>query len=207
MLVRSVLHQLDLWKELREQPWTLRPPVRSLSWLVCPAQCSLPRMKLSFSVKPTLIFGNATQLHMEHKSFNTPLIMHNTPANTHTYVHIHSDGCWDAHLGKQGHKHLRFWPREHSVWLKAVGCPLLTRLSLLGACTPWEFMAAVLKVMWRALRSCVKGLVTDVRQPNNLLAAASTNMQKVYMNHGCVAVWVFVCVCDMLYKCNTMLCC
>ncbi len=100
-------------------------PVRSLSSVVCPAHRSLPRMKLSFSVKPMLISGNATQLHTEYKSFNTPLIMHNTPVH-----HTHSDDCWDAYLGLQGHKHLWFLPREQSV---ASGYSPLTGLTLLGA--------------------------------------------------------------------------
>lgn len=88
------------------QPWTLQPhfPVRPPTWVVHPAHCSLPRMKLTHGVKPTLISGNATQLHMEHKSFNTPLITHNNPEHhaPRKYPRAHSDGSWDVYLGPQG---------------------------------------------------------------------------------------------------------
>lgn len=84
-------------------------------------------MKLSFSVQATLISGNATQLHLEHKSLNTPLITHNTTVH-HTHwksIGTHHDGSWDVYPGSKGHKHLWFWPREHRLWMKPAGRPLL----------------------------------------------------------------------------------
>lgn len=108
------------------------PAVRFLSSVVHPAHWSLPRMKLSFSVQATLISGNATQLHLEHKSLNTPLITHNTTVH-HTHwksIGTHHDGSWDVYPGSKGHKHLWFWSREHRLWMKPAGWPLLVSHSL-----------------------------------------------------------------------------
>lgn len=163
------------------------PPVRSQSRLVRPAHCSLPRMKLSFSVKPTLISGNATQLHMEHKSFNTPLITHNTPMH-----HTHSDDCWDAYPGLCGHKHLRFWPREHRVWLQAapssLACHSLVHALLEGS-QPWR---AVLKATGRALCSCVKGLVTEDPPTAYWKQPQQTCKKSPWFVCACVCVCVYI---------------
>ena len=77
--------------------------------------------------------------------------------------------------------------------------------------TPWFLHSqrvhglggVVFKASRRELCGCVKGLVTDVRQPNSLLATTATNKQKSL--HG-VCVCVCVCVCVRVCVCVCVTC-